>query len=53
MMNYKEIENDRGETYIELSYEDGRVSHIPCDPANSDYQTYLRWLNGEDEAQSL
>jgi len=22
---------------------------IPLDPANSDYQAYLRWLNGEEE----
>lgn len=22
---------------------------IPTDPANSDYQAYLRWLNGEEE----
>jgi|GEM_PF-4128008 len=26
---------------------------IPTDESNSDYQRYLRWLNGEDEAQSL
>jgi hypothetical protein len=21
---------------------------VPTDPANSDYQAYLRWLNGEE-----
>lgn len=26
---------------------------IPVDESNSDYQAYLRWLAGEDEAQSL
>lgn len=32
-----------------LYNEDGSVSSIPMDKSNSDYQRYLRWLNGEDE----
>ena len=28
-------------TYIEATYEDGTVTHIPADEANSDYQRYL------------
>ena len=30
---------------------DGKEWWIPKDPANSDYQRYLRWLNGEEETQ--
>ena len=32
---------------------DGTVSSIPCDPANADYQRYLRWLENPetDETQ--
>ena len=25
--------------------DDGSVSSIPFDPANTDYQAYLKWLN--------
>jgi len=34
---------------------DGKEWLIPTDPANSDYQRYLRWLENPDadEAQSL
>ncbi len=30
--------------YIERINEDGSISLIPEDPANSDYQEYLKWL---------
>ena len=36
-------------TYIERS--DGAV--IPTDPANSDYQRYLRWLENPNEVEHL
>jgi hypothetical protein len=28
----------------------GNEAFIPLDESNSDYQAYLRWLNGDDEA---
>lgn len=34
---------------IKRTNADGSESFIPKDPANSDYQRYLRWLNGEEE----
>ena len=30
--------------YIERSNDDGTVSVIPLDPANTDYQAYLEWV---------
>lgn len=40
---------------IKATDKNGQESWIPCDPANSDYQRYLRWLENPDadEAQSL
>jgi hypothetical protein len=32
---------------------DGKVSYIPNDPANSDYQRYLRWLENPNEVEHL
>ncbi len=31
---------------------DGSISSIPVDPANSDYQRYLRWLENPDAEES-
>ena len=32
---------------------DGSISTIPLDPANSDYQRYLRWLENPNEVEHL
>ena len=48
MKNYTELENG----YIRLE-ENGFILTIPNDPANSDYQRYLRHLAGEDESGTL
>ena len=42
-------------TFIILDENNGVILTIPADPANSDYQAYLRWLENPDadEAQSL
>jgi hypothetical protein len=39
-MRYEEIEKE-GQTFIKRTNDDGTVSWIPNDPANSDYQAYL------------
>lgn len=51
---YELIEHDLGSS-IKWTQTDGTISFIPLDPANSDYQAYLRWLENPDadEAQSL
>ena len=53
MLNYEIIvsEIDNLET-IKLINEDGSISWIPTDPANSDYQRYLRWLENPDADES-
>ena len=48
---YNVIEHELGTT---IWYEEDGIRYsFTNDPANSDYQAYLRHLAGEDEAQSL
>ena len=49
MPKYEVIESPLGNT-IKRDNEDGTTSFIPTDPANSDYQAYLKSL---DEAATL
>ena len=53
-INYKVIERTEpfAFTYIEATYEDGTVTHIPADTGNSDYQRYLRWLENPDAEEN-
>jgi len=55
MYRKEEQVSDRGSVTVAIfkTLEDGTELGFTDDPGNSDYQTYLRWLNGEDEAQSL
>ena len=48
---YTEKLNELGKVYIERldSERPESISYIPLDLGNSDYQAYLRWLNGEEE----
>ena len=41
---YQVITTPSGNTIINALYEDGRMLSIPSDPANSDYQAYLKSL---------
>jgi hypothetical protein len=45
---YKEVTNERGSVAI-VYEENGYLISFPKDESNSDYQRYLRWLNGEEE----
>ena len=49
---YEVITTPSGNTTINALYEDGRMLSIPSDPANSDYQTYLAWLENPQGQQS-
>jgi hypothetical protein len=49
---YTEKVSDSGWQYIEKNNEDGTFSTIPKDPANSDYQRYLRWLKNPDAEEN-
>jgi len=42
---YEIKQTTMGEDIIIATYENGRVLSIPTDPANSDYQTYLKSLD--------
>jgi hypothetical protein len=48
-MTYQEA-YDENNKLISI-YKEG-VGHIPTDPANSDYQRYLRWLENPEAEQS-
>jgi hypothetical protein len=48
MTNYEVVNTGQGEV-IKRTDADGKEFWIPKDESNSDYQRYLRWLNGEEE----
>ena len=50
MITYTEKASSMGDKYIQADLEDGSTLFIPIDPANSDYQAYLKSL---DEAATL
>ena len=38
---------------IKMIEVDGTERFVPKDESNSDYQRYLRWLNGEEETGTI
>ena len=48
MITYEVTTNHYGENQIIATTNEGKVWIIPTDPANSDYQAYLRWLENPD-----
>lgn len=51
MSKYVEIESPYGVKLIQWD-DNGEVRWIPTDPANSDYQRYLRWLENPDAEEN-
>ena len=51
MPKYEVTENEIGQT-ISRTDENGQIWFIPTDPANSDYQRYLRWLENPDAEEN-
>lgn len=52
-MTYTLKTDSQGNDYVEFIDTDGTIRYVPIAEANSDYQRYLRWLNGEDEDGTL
>lgn len=48
MTIYEKTISETGYESIKRTDSDGKVWSIPLDPANSDYQRYLRWLENPD-----
>ena len=47
--NYKIVKDELFNSEIVQYEENGVLYSIPTDPANSDYQRYLRWLENPNE----
>ena len=54
MKNTYELKtNIFGQDYLEMTSPEGVISLVPTDPANSDYQAYLKSLEEQANDQSL
>ena len=51
-MKYTEITMALGDKVITRDNEDGSITYIPIDEANSDYQRYLRWLEDPEAEEN-
>jgi hypothetical protein len=49
---YELVTANTGLQSIKVENEDGTISFIPTDPANSDYQRYLAWLEDGNEPET-
>ena len=47
-MSYKKTKDSEGNVRTNQVKRISDGAWIPFDPANTDYQEYLKWLNGED-----
>jgi hypothetical protein len=48
-MIYKTYTTSLGQEYIKIENNDGSVTCIPPDHNNTDYQAYLKWLDGYEQ----
>jgi hypothetical protein len=53
MITYEIFENTRGEELVRKINQDGSIWEFSKNPANSDYQRYLRWLENPNELEHL
>lgn len=44
-MSYKLVKFENKITGVQHTADNGLITHIPFDPANTDYQAYLAWLD--------
>jgi len=51
-ITYEQQTTSMGATIIARNNEDGSVTYIPTDPANSDYQAYLATLAANSAPQA-
>ena len=47
-LEYEVVIDELGSKILKATDENGKEFWIPMTEGNSDYQTYLRWLNGEE-----
>lgn len=45
---YETYQSESGQDFVKRINDNGSESHFAADPANSDYQRYLRWLENPD-----
>jgi hypothetical protein len=53
MPTYEISTTPSGVECIKRTDDNGNIWWIPKDESNSDYQRYLRWLNGEEETGTI
>ena len=51
-MKYTKESNEIGREFIVKKNDDSSFSIIPIDESNSDYQSYLRWLENPDAEEN-
>jgi len=52
MITYELLNPEFAEPCIKMTEEDGTIRFVPINPANSDYQAYLAWLENPQGQQS-